>query len=74
MQAIRLIQEASEDGVLQIKVPKGFGRKVEVILFPAPDYLSQEAMTDDEIFLATSFLSTIEDDPEEDAIWREYIR
>ena len=74
MQAIRLIYEVSKDGDLRIKVPKEFGKKVEVILLPAPNDLSKEVMTNDEAFVATSFLSTIEDDPEEDAVWREYIQ
>ena len=74
MQAIRLIYEVSKDRDLRIKVPKEFGKKVEVILLPAPNDLSKEVMTNDEAFVATSFLSTIEDDPEEDAVWREYIQ
>lgn len=74
MQAIRLIYEVSKDGDLRIKVPKEFGKKVEVILLPAPNDLSKEIMTNDEAFVASSFLSTIENDPEEDAVWREYIQ
>ena len=33
-----------------------------------------EGLTEEEIFLAATFHATIEDDPEEDAIWRKYIK
>ena len=34
----------------------------------------REGLNEEEIFLAATFQAAIEDDPEEDAIWRKYIK
>ena len=36
MKAIRMYQDVSQDGTVQLRVPKSFGRRVEVIVFPVP--------------------------------------
>ncbi|MBK5191129.1 MAG: hypothetical protein JJE19_06520 [Methanosarcinales archaeon] len=62
---------------------KKIGRRVEVILLPAPDKseespgkgtMIREGLTEEELFLAATFQAAMEDDPEEDAIWRKYIK
>ena len=83
MEALRYIQDVSENGILKLKVPKSFGRKVEIILLPAPDKsgdsasegsMIREGLNDEEVFLAATFQAAIEDDPDEDAVWRKYIK
>lgn len=82
MEVRRYIREVSADGTLQLKVPKNFGRKVEIILLPASDKsedssgevsMLREGLNDEEVFLAAAFQAAIEDDSGEDAIWRKYI-
>ena len=34
----------------------------------------REGVTEEKIFLAATFQAVIEDDPEEDAIWRKHIK
>ncbi|CAD6490163.1 MAG: hypothetical protein KFBDDELM_00041 [Candidatus Argoarchaeum ethanivorans] len=41
---------------------------------PGESSMIREGWTDEEIFLAATFQAAIEDDPEEDAIWRKYIK
>jgi hypothetical protein len=82
MQALRLIKETPEDGIVKIEVPKNFGKKIEVIVMPASEKNSsvdaglivRERPNDDELFLAASYQAIIEEDEEEDAIWRSYIK
>ena len=83
MSAIRKIQTVGEKGKLPIEVPKEFGSKVEIILSPASDKSEEsprgvsvirDGLNDEAIFLAVTFQAAIEDDPEEDAIWRKYIK
>jgi hypothetical protein len=83
MRAIRKIQTVDKEGKLLIEVPKEFGRRVKIILLPASDKseeslgegsMIREGLNDEEIFLAATFQAAIEDDPEEDAIWRKYIK
>ena len=41
---------------------------------PGKGTMIQEGLAGEEIFLAATFQAAIEDDPEEDAIWRKYIK
>ena len=41
---------------------------------PSKGTMIREGLTDEEIFLAATFQAAIEDNPEEDAIWRKYIK
>ena len=41
---------------------------------PGESSMIREGLTEEEIFLVATFQAAIEDDPEEDAIWREYIK
>jgi hypothetical protein len=34
VQALRLVQEVSEDGCLHVRVPEGFGKRFELIILP----------------------------------------
>ncbi|MBU6392495.1 MAG: hypothetical protein KGQ83_09685 [Planctomycetes bacterium] len=79
MQALRMIRETSEEGTLHIQVPKNFGNKVEVIVIPANEEvntisLKESEMNEEEVFLVASYQAVIEDDEEEDAVWRKYIK
>lgn len=79
MQVLRMIRETSEEGYLHIKVPLSFGNKVEVIVIPANEEvntksLKESEMNEEEVFLAASYQAVIEDDEEEDAVWRKYIK
>ncbi len=67
------IKEVSPDGILRIEVPRSLGRKLEVILMPAEEMVSLVDLTEDEAFTTAAYLSTIEDDPGEDAVWMEYL-
>ena len=83
MRAIRKMQTVDKEGKLVIEMPKEFGRRIEIILLPASDKskespgegsMIREGSNDEEIFLAAPCQAAIEDDPEEDAIWRKYIK
>ena len=41
---------------------------------PGKGTMIREGLTEEELFLAATFQAAIEDDPEEDAIWRKYIK
>ena len=41
---------------------------------PGKGTMIQEGLNNEEIFLAATFQAAIEDDPDEDAIWRKYIK
>ena len=41
---------------------------------PGKGTIIREGLNDEEIFLAATFQAAIEDDLEEDAIWRKYIK
>ena len=83
MQALRLIKETGLSGEVLLKLPKRFGHKVEIIVLP----LTQEAESTDEVqpsvseeyddetlFLAAAYDAVIDDDVEEDAVWRKYLQ
>ena len=83
MRALRLIKETSDGGVVQIEIPKAFGKRVEIIVMPVSEESENEAikatmvregLNDEERFLAASYYAVIEDDKEEDAVWRQYIK
>lgn len=66
-----IIKEVSPDGMIHIRMPEYSGQKVRLIYFPvSEDTDDQERLN----FLAATYLSAIEDDEEEDAIWEKYIK
>jgi hypothetical protein len=82
MQALRMIKEIS-DGVVEIRIPKKFGNRVEIVVMPVGDEEKIEygnvgsvceALTGEEVFLAASYLAVIEEDEEEDDLWRKYLK
>ena len=83
MRAIRKMQTVDKEGKLLVEVPIEFGRQVEIILLPASDKskespgegsMIREGLNEEEISLATTFQAAVENDPEEDTIWRKYIK
>lgn len=82
MQALRMIKDIS-DGVVEIRIPKKFGKRVEIIVMPVGEEeeaeygnveMVCEGLTEEEAFLAASYQAVIEDDEEEDAFWRKYLK
>ena len=66
-----IIKEVSLDGMIHIRMPEYSGQKVRLIYFPvSEDTDDQERLN----FLAATYLSAIEDDEAEDAIWEKYIK
>ena len=66
-----IVKEVSPDGMLHIQMPEYSGQKVRLIYFPvSEDTDDQERLN----FLAATYLSAIEDDEAEDAIWEKYIK
>ena len=66
-----IVKEVSPDGMLHIQIPEYSGQKVRLIYFPvSEDTDDQERLN----FLAATYLSAIEDDEAEDAIWEKYIK
>lgn len=71
MIAKQIVKEVSRDGILHIQIPEYSGRKVKVIYFSVDEDKDEEERLD---FLAATYLATIKDDEEEDAIWEKYIK
>ena len=66
-----IVKKFSPDGMLHIQMPEYSGQKVRLIYFPvSEDTDDQERLN----FLAATYLSAIEDDEAEDAIWEKYIK
>jgi hypothetical protein len=76
-----MIKEASSEGTITVAVPKKFGKRIEIILLPASEEKTShygssfvcEKLNTEERFLAATYLAAIEDDEEEDAVWRKYL-
>ncbi len=74
MRAIKLITETPENGNLNITIPKELGRKVEIIILPVNEEgYETELIKLEDIFDASAYYAVIEDDENEDSIWRKYI-
>lgn len=58
---------------LHIQVPADMGRRFKVIVLPAiePD---EGELTPEATFLLAAYSAGIEEDPEEDGIWKKYVR
>ena len=69
MIAKQIMKEVSHDGILHIQIPEYSGQKVKVIYFPVSEDTDEQERLD---FLAATYLATIEDDDDEDAIWERY--
>ena len=70
MQAIRVIQEVSQDGCLHVRVPAGLGKKFELIIVPLDepeDDAAQEYMKmQEKSGFAINVLASAEED-----VWNE---
>jgi hypothetical protein len=78
MQALRTIID--KDDLSSLIIPEEFGRKVEVIILPLEDqskkeqyHINAEKLEEETQFLTSAYLSTIEEDPQEDQIWGKYL-
>lgn len=58
---------------LHINVPADMGAEFEVIVLPVRSKAAKE-LSDDEQFMLAAYLSVIESNSEEDAIWEKYVR
>ena len=65
-----IIREVSHDGTLKLQIPEYSGRKVKILFSPVGEDRDEECLN----FLAATYLSAIEDDEEEDAIWEKHIK
>jgi hypothetical protein len=66
-----IVKEVSPDGMLHIQMPEYSGQKVRLIYFPVSEDTDDKERLN---FLAATYLSAIEDDEAEDAIWEKYIK
>ena len=64
-----MLAEVFRDETLHIQIPEYSGQKVTVIYSPVSEDRDEGECLD---FLAATYLATIEDDEEEDAIWERY--
>lgn len=69
MQALRKYESVDATGRIQIDIPKEFGGKVEVLVFPIQDQTHLQDTAAQNYFLNTAF----EEDANEDAIWAKYV-
>jgi hypothetical protein len=70
MQALRTFEEVDSKGMVQINIPKEFGGRVEILVFPVNDNGKSQESSVDQYFLNHAF----EDDATEDAIWEKYTK
>ena len=74
MQQVIFMQNAEVDAnqQLHITVPPEMGRRLKVIVLAA-DSSDLSELTDDEMLQIAAYTSTTESNPEEDAIWEQYV-
>ena len=78
MQALRTIIDTKD--LPSLSIPEEFGTKVEVIILPIENQLKEDVLdaSSEKInniekqFLNTVYLNTIEEDSQEDSIWKKY--
>ena len=58
---------------LHINVPADMGEEFEVIVLPVRSKTAQE-LSDDDQFMLAAYSAVIEDNSEEDVVWRKYVR
>jgi predicted DNA-binding antitoxin AbrB/MazE fold protein len=68
-----------KDGLIKPLEAIGLPEDEEIVIYiseesPGKGTMIREGLNDEEIFLAATFQVAIEDDLEEDAIWRKYIK
>jgi len=72
MRAIRKIQSVGENGKLFIKVPKEFGKKVEVIILPVTQDTEEYSDWTDEEWQDFSLRSFMNTEDDKDVDWEEF--
>ena len=73
------IRAVVKDGIIKPLEAVDLPEDKEIVIYISEESsgkgtMIREGLTSEEIFLAATFQAAIEDDPEEDAIWREYIK
>ena len=73
------IKAVVKDGMIKPLEAIDLPEDKEVVIYiseesPGKGTMIREGLTEEELFLAATFQAAIEDDPEEDAIWRKYIK
>ena len=79
MQALRIIIDTKD--LPSLSIPEEFGTKVEVIILPIENQLKEEVLDassekikhNEKQSLTTAYLNTIEEDSQEDSIWKKYL-
>jgi len=73
--AIRKIVNLEHGRTLSIEVPLEMGNYVELIVISCEDELTEagEKLSEDEVFIVSSYSAAIEDDSEEDKVWERYL-
>lgn len=72
-----IILDVGPDGKLCLYIPECKGKKVKVLYYPVNEQEStpgSEAYEADLEFAAASYLAAIEEDEDEDVIWRKYLK
>ncbi len=59
---------------LHINVPADMGDEFEVIVLPIRTTLVERVPSDEEQFMLAAYSAVIDNDPEENAIWKKYVR
>lgn len=70
MQALRVIQEAAKDGCLHVNVPRGMGKKFELIIVPLDDAGYDESVPYMKMQEGSGFAKNILASADED-VWNE---
>ena len=73
------IKAVVKDGLIKPLEAVDLPEDEEIVIYiseesPGEGTMIREGLNDEEIFLAATFQAAKEDDPEEDAIWRKYIK
>ena len=73
------IKAVVKDGLIKPLEAIDLPEDKEIVIYiseesPGKGTMIRERLTEEGIFLAATFQAAIEDDPEEDAIWRKYIK
>jgi hypothetical protein len=65
--------QVDENHQLHINIPPDMGRDVKVIVF-SKNQQNMPNLTEEEVFNLAAYAAITEDDSEEDAIWKSYVR
>ena len=72
-----ITKNVSNDGQLCLDLPEMAGKKVKFFYFPVEETDNNHSVNEDIKhfdFVAASYLTAIEDNDDEDAVWEEYLK